>query len=390
VASSQNFTQDKVEWAQYAVKKQKAEGSGAGGGARKAIADRCRSCNDHFEEHLVSTFEWEEYCEKLHTVPGFAEEAIQGKAVAAGELKRSWIPSEAGFDLSVDVLVQSHGLFLTRSEFIDFCGKAPEDCKVSPIMGFNTSGELCKGYPAKDPSKPYRTFTAQCRSSDYTRATSLIAKQDVFKSMSSLHLAKLKRDRAKSKTMPKSILNHKMYTKEELLLRAESFEMAGGEGRKEGSGSEAEDDPDESEYELEWAGVQPKPATSTTPVKGKGGDAAASSASVWNQSGKKSGAASSVHELEESDEGGDEGRAKGATHWMQAVNLTKILSGGKLGRKEGFANGCVERLVNPKTQICCKHRISAVSLLHVCVRPLPYHIATCVSCSPVAHDMSRL
>lgn len=42
-------------------------------------------------------------------------------------------------------------------------------------------------------------------------------------------------------------------------------------------------------------------------------------------------------------------RKKGPGHWMEVVSIPALMVKPNLGREEGFANKCVEALLDPKT-----------------------------------------
>jgi hypothetical protein len=211
-------------WAQFAVKKNPTKTKGAvapeGLDKKKPIGDRCLEHHEFYENNLAGTYEWLEACSRKRKDATFAGDLQNGKGIEAGELARSFEAADLGVQLHVGIKVADHGFFLTKTEFVTYSGGfTPEQCRVSPVTAMNSKGQSCRGYPASDPDKPYRTFTAFACSCDYKSAVTLAAAKNVLPTMSKDHKAKLHRDRVGSKELPNDILGRKLYTPLELKER---------------------------------------------------------------------------------------------------------------------------------------------------------------------------
>lgn len=343
-------------WAKYSVKKVKGKESSSSAGTKKAVGDRCADHHEFYENNLKSTFTWAAACIRYKKDTAWAEHVAQGIRISKGELSRSWDASEVGRELQVAVVVEEHGLFLSKKEFEAYTGSTPEQCRVTAVQGLSIRGDLTKGYLVADPARPFRTFTARAISLDYSRAPSLSQAQHLIPTLAKDHMAKLIQDRSSAKDLPKNILQHKVYTLKELKHRATKDAATGAGG---GSGDEDDEmwglagdmpnlDEDEEEEEVELcAGSKPPEAVvHFTPQKGRSPGGTVCAQSVTG-SGKKGGAASTVFEVSEVE--AKAARKKGPGHWMEVVSIPALMVKPNLGREEGFANKCVEALLDPKT-----------------------------------------
>eukprot|EP00971_Amphidinium_carterae_P210353 4173515-Amphidinium_carterae.2 len=297
--------------------------------------DACVPCKDIYNKSVGNFMSWGTFCEATTKSSKFraeVEAALQKK-------ERQFIPCEVTNGQYYGVEISTHGVILERADIQKLTGKTPEELKLKMQSVVDSEGKTYKCVVARDETRPYKTFRAFSMYLDKAEKTFLDKDNHVLQSQADRLMDALRTGRKENKRDQSNLLYNK--SPGNLPTVAELREKWLAATREE---DEEDDDDEEEEQGQEAKGEEVQEAS--TRKRGTS-QAALSVFGDTDQKKPKPARADSKSKLGDgATQGVDDkvGMALPASHWIETINITQILSGKRFGKQLAFANGLLPRL----------------------------------------------